>query len=459
MDPLKILLLDEDPETLAYLQERFRREDDHIFACERPDGLSQFFGQELPDVVILSTEWTHDDEDPLALLKGEWEDLPVIFVSHSSSVRDAVDRMKRGARDYFVKPLPDSGIDRAILQSAKESRLLRKVNQLQELYERRGQFDELIGVSYPMQRIYRIIESVARGDATVLITGESGVGKELVARAIHRKSSRRDKPFVAVNCANIPNNLLESELFGHEKGAFTGADRRRVGCCESAHQGTLFLDEVGEMGPELQVKLLRFLQEWNFRPLGGNRVVEVDTRVICATNREPAEEIKEGRLREDLYYRISVIPLEVPPLRDRKDDTPILAMKFLEEYSAKYEKYFYDFSAEAMERLMEYDWPGNVRELRNTVEQIVALNTGSQVIERFLPERLRNGGPNASAKAPTPETEAGGVRRVLRLEELEKQAILHAIKVCQGNVGRAARQLGVGQATIYRKIKKYGLRN
>ena len=459
MDPLKLLLLDNDPETLDFLQEKFRRKNDEIHVCEQSSALVQFFGKDLPDVVILSGEWSDDALETLDLLKREWEDLPVIFVSGNGSVSDVVHVMKKGARDYFLKPLKETEIEKSILQAAKDSKLLRKVNQLQEVHERRGQFDGLIGVSYTMQRIYRMIESVARGDATVMITGESGVGKELVSQAVHRRSLRRKNPFVAVNCANIPGSLLESELFGHEKGAFTGADRRRIGCCEAAHTGTLFLDEVCEMCPELQVKLLRFLEERNFRPLGGNRHVEVDSRVICATNRDPLVEVREGRLREDLYYRIAVIPLEVPPLRERKDDIPILAIKFLEDFSGKYDKYFYDFSADSMERLIEYGWPGNVRELKNTIEQIVALNTGSQVLERFLPDRLRNATPRPKVQYIASDEDGGaGVRKVLRLHELEKQAILQALKICHGNIGEASRKLGLGQATLYRKIKKYGLR-
>jgi DNA-binding NtrC family response regulator len=460
MDPLKLLLLDNDPATLEFLQGQFRRKNDEIHVCERPAGLVHYFGKDLPDVVILASDWADNPLETLELLKREWEDLPVIFVSRNGSVQDVVQVMKRGARDYFLKPLlEETGIDKSVVQAAKESRLLRKVNQLQEVHERKGQFEGLVGVSYTMQRIYRMIDSVARGDATVMITGESGVGKELVAQAVHRRSLRRKNPFVAVNCANIPANLLESELFGHERGAFTGADRRRIGCCEAAHTGTLFLDEVCEMCPELQVKLLRFLEERNFRPLGGNRLVDVDCRVICATNRNPLVEIREGRLREDLYYRISVIPLEVPPLRERKDDISILAMRFLEEFSAKYDKYFFDFSADAMERLMEYGWPGNVRELKNTIEQVVALNTGSQVVERYLPDRLRDTVPRPKVQYIGGEDDGGtGVRKVLRLHELEKQAILQALKVCHGNIGEASRKLGLGQATLYRKIKKYGLR-
>lgn len=463
MEPLSILVLDNDPETAAFFQGRFRRQEDTVEICGSPETLGQFLQKGLPDVVILSTDWSDEGGIPaLEALKREWEDLPVIFVSRNSEVPQVVEAMKRGARDYFLKPLQEGGIDRSVLQAVRESKLLRRVNQLQEAYERRGQFEGLVGVSYPMQRLYRMIDSVARGDATVLITGESGVGKELVAQAIHRRSQRKEFPFVAVNCGSIPKDLLESELFGHEKGAFTGADRRQVGCCEAAHNGTLFLDEICEMAPSLQVKLLRFLQERSFRRLGSDRVIEVDTRVICATNRDPMNEIRAGRLREDLYYRISVIPIDVTPLRERKEDIPVLAMRFLEEFSAKYEKYFYDFSVEAMEKILEYPWPGNVRELKNTIEQIVALNMGSHVVERFLPEKLRRSRapsiPCLKSPAPGDPISGDGFRRVLRLHEIEKQAILHALKVCQGSIGEAARKLGVGQATLYRKVKKYGLR-
>jgi len=456
MEPLNVLLLDSDPETLTFLRERFRRGEDRITLCESPQELSGHLAGGMPDVLLLGTDWGDDSLGVLDGVKGEREDLPVIFVSRENSVSLAVEAMKRGARDFFLKPLDNSGIDRAILQAAREFRLLRKVNRFQESLERQGQCEGLIGVSHQMRRLYQMIESVAHGDATVLITGESGVGKELVAQAIHRKSRRSLFPFVAINCASIPRELLESELFGYERGAFTGANRRHHGCCETANRGTLVLDEICEMGPELQAKLLRFLQERSFRPLGSDRLVDVDLRVICATNREPMAEVKAGRFREDLYYRISVIPMEVSPLRERKEDIPILAMKFLEEFSSKYEKYFYDFSGEAMETMMDYPWPGNVRELRNSVEQVVALNMGSQVIERFLPEKMRKKRTGGRVKVQGPEADPGdGARRILRLQELEKHAILQALKVCHGNIGDAARRLGLGQATLYRRLKKY----
>ena len=460
MEGLTIVVLDSDPETVDFLAARFRRRCDRIQVCPNAGELSAFSRQYFPDVIVLSPTWS---DQGLAVLEGlgrEYPEVPVIVVSVGGSVPEAVEAMKKGAKDYFVKPLGQSGLDRAVLHAAREHHLLRRVNKLQAVYRSRGQFEEIIGVSPAMQRIYRTIESISYGDATVLITGESGVGKELVARAIHRRSPRREKPFVAINCASIPKDLLESELFGHERGAFTGASKRQIGRCREADQGVLFLDEICEMDFDLQAKLLRFLQEKTFSPLGGPGPVEVDTRVICATNRNPLEEIRKGRLREDLYYRISVIPVEIPPLRARKEDIPILAMKFLGEFSARYDKYFYDFSAEAMEKLIEYPWPGNVRELKNTVEHIVALNTGSQVLSRFLPEAIRTYSPPSRREAfDSPVVrEAAEHHELLPMRELEKHTIIRAIRICHGNMKEAAHRLGLGQATLYRKAKKYGLR-
>ncbi len=460
MEGLAILVLDHDPETLAFLMQRFRRANDSIFTCSTSEELSAYLRQRVPDVVVLSSTWTLHPLEVLEEMKRSYGELPVIMVSNNGGVPEAVEAMKRGARDYLVKPLDQSGLEKAVLQAAREYHLLKRVNRLQTAYHTRGQFEELVGISPAMQQIYKTIEHIAYGDATVLITGESGVGKELAARAIHRRSLRRDKPFVAINCANIPKDLLENELFGHDKGAFTGAATRQTGRCHEAHHGTLFLDEICEIDYDLQAKLLRFLQEKTFRPLGSSHLVEVDIRVICATNRNPLQEIQKGRLREDLYYRIAVIPLEIPPLRHRKEDIPILAMKFLGEFSARYDKYFYDFSPEAMERLIAYPWPGNVRELRNTIEQVVALSTGAQVFERFLPESIRT-------YTPTPrkgmvhhlaQKEPPHIQEIIPLRELERHTILRAIEMCRGNMREAAQRLGLGQATLYRKAKKYGLR-
>jgi transcriptional regulator with PAS, ATPase and Fis domain len=281
----------------------------------------------------------------------------------------------------------------------------------------------------------------------------------LVAQAIHDVSPRAKKRFVAINCAAIPKDLLESELFGHERGAFTGATTRYRGCCEQADGGTLFLDEICEMDINLQSKLLRFLQERSFRRLGAKEDITVDARVIAATNRDPLDAVKAGLFREDLYYRLNVIPVEIPPLKERKEDIPLLANHFLEKFSSKYGKYFYDFSAEAMGAMLSYDWPGNVREIENMIERIVVLFAGSQVTENMVPRHLLegNGSEPGDPESAREEDAYGEDGVILPMQEVEKRAIQRALSICRGNVSQASRRLQIGQATLYRKIKKYNL--
>jgi two-component system repressor protein LuxO len=322
------------------------------------------------------------------------------------------------------------------------------------------QFEDMIGASEEMQTIYHIIRNVSQSDASVFITGESGTGKELVARAIHSRSRRRDSSFEPVNCAAIPRELLESEMFGHEKGSFTGAYTKRIGSCERGDGGTLFLDEVCEMPPELQVKMLRFLQDRSFRRVGGSEVMKVDLRVIAATNRDPVEETAAGRLREDLYYRLMVVPIDVPPLRERREDIPLLAMHFLENFARKNGKAFAEFSPEALRALVAYPWHGNVRELENVIENVVVLHNDTAVALSHLPERIRDYQPPEG----TGEIEVSVERvreddeKVLPMSEVERLAIEHALRVTKGNVPAAAKKLQIGQATIYRKIKSYNIR-
>jgi transcriptional regulator with PAS, ATPase and Fis domain len=309
-----------------------------------------------------------------------------------------------------------------------------------------------------MREIFNMIRMVAKSNATVLVTGESGTGKELVAKAVHNLSDRRKKKFLDINCGAIPRELLENELFGHEKGAYTGADKRYLGSCERAHEGTLFLDEISEMDPLLQVKLLRFLQERSFMRIGGNESILVDLRVIAATNRDISVDVESGRFREDLFYRLNVVPIHIPPLRERRDDVPILSKHFLGKYVEKNDKIFLDFTPQAMEILMAYDWPGNVRELENIIERVVVLNNDSRVKVSHLPVQIQkrseelSGGPSDPSMAPLDG------QRIIPLDMVEKYAIEVALKRCLGNVSEAARKLKIGQATLYRKIKQYDLR-
>jgi two-component system repressor protein LuxO len=404
----------------------------------------------VPDVVLLAVEEEDRPIDLLVEVRERFAHLPVIVVTARADASLVAEGMRQGAFDFLSRPVDPTHLGIEVQNAARMHRLMVRVNQLQGAYRRRGQFMGIVGASPRMQAIYSVIESVGGTDVTVFITGASGTGKELVARAVHDTSPRSRRPFVAINCAAIPRDLLESELFGHEKGAFTGATGCHHGCCEQADGGTLFLDEICEMDVRLQSKLLRFLQERRFHRLGGKDEIRVDVRVLAATNRDPAEEVRAGRLREDLYYRLNVVPLEVPALRERREDIPLLAGAFLERFSEKHGKYFYDFAPEAMSAMVSYDWPGNVREIENAIERVVVLHNASQVTKPMLPDAVIS-----QARRQFQDTEPDGV--IVPMKEVERRAIEKALALCGGNVSRAARQLGIGQATLYRKIKRYAM--
>ena len=470
---------DTQDETLVYLlarseKERAALEDALGKGCalqhfSQSAPLLRAMAEKIPDVILAEAELATGPRGLLAAVRAAYPRLPVIVFSHEADVEAAVRAVKAGAYDFT--PLPDGApkLKEKILRAADEHRLLVRVDQLISAYERRGKFGDLVGISSTMQNLYATIESVAPTDATVFIIGESGTGKELIAKAIHNLSTRKDGWFVPVNCAAIPKDLLESELFGHEKGAFTGAESRRIGCCEQADGGTLFLDEICEMNFALQSKLLRFLQERSFHRVGGAGTIQVDTRVVAATNRDPLEEVERGKLRDDLYYRLHVVHLFVAPLRDHPEDIPVLAQHFLQELAEKYDRYFVDFSPEALIAMLCYEWPGNVRELLHAIEQIVVLAKTDRVTAELLPEHIRA----AAGEVEVPPIEvpeavqlAEGVRRkppeeadeVVPISEMEKRAILSAIRICGGDISKAARKLGISRATLYRKLEKYGIR-
>jgi two-component system repressor protein LuxO len=430
-----------------------------VVATSDAEGVGRRLREEVPDLVLVDADETEDGLlDLVAELRGRFEFLPLVVLTSKGDASLVAEGMRRGAFDFMSKPVEHDRLDFSLKSAAHLHRLMLKVNRLQAEYRRRGQFQGIVGISPPMQAIFSTIESVGSTNVTVFVIGDSGTGKELIAKAIHKQSSRVNREFVAINCAAIPRELLESELFGHEKGAFTGAVRRYCGCVEQADGGTLFLDEIAEMDIELQSKLLRFLQERAFYRLGGGtREIAVDVRVVAATNRDPEGEVRAGRLREDLYYRLAVVPILVPPLRDRKEDVPPLAEHFLERYSAKYGKYFYDFAPEAMQALIEHEWPGNVRELENLIERIVVLNSGSQVTEQMLPPAMLTSRPGRRVPDSGNARIIGAGDTILPMRELERRAIARALDICDGNVARASRELELGQATLYRKIKKYGL--
>jgi two-component system response regulator HydG len=386
--------------------------------------------------------------EALAAIKSINPAIPVVIMTAYSSVETAVAALTQGAHDYLTKPLDFDKL-RITLERAMEHSRLKAENRL--LRERLGlQFDRrhIIGRSAAMVRLFDSVAQVAPSEATVLIAGESGTGKELIAGAIHFNSSRRDGPFVRLNCAAITETLLESELFGHEKGAFTGADRRREGRFFQADGGSLLLDEVSEMPLPMQVKLLRVLQEREFTRVGGDTVIRVDVRVIAATNKDLPELVSGGRFREDLYYRLNVVGLTLPALRERAEDIPLLALHFLEAFALKNRKEVKGFTPQAMDRLIRYAWPGNVRELMNAVERAVVMTRGD-----FLTEEDVSLIPTAAM--PEPEhPPAAGVRP---LEEVEKATILTTLKAADGNKSEAARRLGITRRTLHKKLKAYGV--
>ena len=372
----------------------------------------------------------------------------VIIMTAFGSVDGAVEAIKEGAYDYIQKPFSIDELDVKIQRAFEHNRLVRKVTYLGSSPGDEG----IVGESASMKEIFITIEKVASSNATVLINGETGTGKELIAEAIHRNSQRRDNNFVKMNCASITDTLLESELFGHEKGAFTGADRQRIGRFELANDGTLFLDEVGNMSPSTQAKVLRAIQEQEFERVGGNRTLKVDVRLIAATNIDLTAAIRDGKFREDLYYRLNVVNLHVPPLRDRRDDIPPLARHFLLSLGRELKRPVKGFSDAALEMLMRHDWPGNVRELENTLERAVLMADSDTITEKDLSILQRSAGGEFE---PRPVVD----RQLLNLEALEKEAVLEALRRCNWVQKEAAKLLGVSSRVMNYKIHKFGITN
>jgi two-component system response regulator HydG len=377
--------------------------------------------------------------------------IPVIIMTAYSSVETAVEALKSGAYDYLTKPIDFDEL-RLAMERAMDHRQLKEENRL--LRQSLGNhFDRqnIIGRSPAMVRLLETVAQVAPSEATVLITGDSGTGKEMIAGAIHFNSSRKDGPFVKLNCAAITETLLESELFGHEKGAFTGAHKRKEGRFRQAHGGSIFLDEISEMSLAMQVKLLRVLQDREVTRVGGEEVIKVDVRLIAATNKDLLQEIEAGRFREDLFYRLNVVTLNMPPLRERREDVPLLAKHFLEMFCEKNSKKIKGFTPQAMDQLLRYDWPGNVRELMNAVERAVVLSSSEYLDEEEMPlvlkEKIAEGEEHPKEAIPGD----------LPLEEVEKASILSTLELTGGNKSEAARRLGITRRTLHKKLKKYGV--
>ncbi|MDC5721675.1 sigma-54 dependent transcriptional regulator [Vibrio europaeus] len=404
-----------------------------------------------PDLILLDLRLPDmTGMDVLHAVKEKNPDVPVIFMTAHGSIDTAVEAMRHGAQDFLIKPCEADRL-RVTVNNA-----LRKANKLKNEGDNSGSqgYQGFIGSSQTMQAVYRTIDSAATSKASIFITGESGTGKEVCAEAIHATSKRGDKPFIAINCAAIPKDLIESELFGHVKGAFTGAATDRQGAAELADGGTLFLDELCEMDLDLQTKLLRFIQTGTFQKVGSSKMKSVDVRFVCATNKDPWKEVEEGRFREDLYYRLYVIPLHLPPLRERGDDIIEIAYSLLGFMSKEEGKDFVRLAAEVVDRFARYEWPGNVRQLQNVLRNVVVLNNGREIDLAMLPPPLNQPSKN-EIRVTRPQNETVSVQDIFPLWLTEKNAIEQAIKACDGNIPKAAGYLDVSPSTIYRKLQAW----
>lgn len=454
------LLLVEDSQALArvYVEYLKALPVDVTHVTEGRAGL-EVISKEEPDVILLDLKLP--DISGLELMKqleALRQDPTVIVITAHGSVEMAVEAMRAGAFDFLQKPFDAERLRVTVSNALEKQSLKALVKTYKDSFER-DSFHGFIGASIPMQAIYRIIESAASSRASVFITGESGTGKEVCAEAIHNEGNRRDQPFIAFNCAAIPRELMESEIFGHVKGAFTGASYDRMGAATMATGGTLFLDEIGELDPAMQSKLLRFIQTGTFQKVGSNKMEKVDVRFFCATNGDPLEMVKKRTFRADLYYRLHVIPIHLPPLRNCGDDVMLIARKYLKDYSAEEGKNFKDFSSDAAELFSRYQWPGNVRQLQNIIRNIVVLQDGEIITLKMLPELMNGYSNEISAHPPgsQPEFSQAPVdnQPIKPLWLSEKQAIQSAIDECDGNVPRAAALLEVSPSTIYRKRQSW----
>ena len=465
----KVLMI-EDSVSLSAIYKAYMDDTDYqVVSVDSLGAAHAALGAFKPDIVLLDIELPDGNGMDFLGEASKMDSPPKIIVMTAYGTSDmAVKAIQQGAFDFLTKPFDAARLKVTLDNAAAQLQLGKKAQELARL--ERDSYCDFIGKSLAMQSVYKIIDSLASSDATGFIVGESGTGKELAAEAIHQKSPRKDAEFIAINCGAIPGELMESELFGHVKGAFTGASANREGAASIANGGTLFLDEICEMSLELQKKLLRFIQTGTFRKVGSNTLEKVDVRFVCATNRNPIVEVSEGRFREDLFYRLHVVPVNMPPLRDREDDVLMIAKHFLEHFSAQSGKNFEGFSEDASAAIQRYPWPGNVRQLQNAMQQVVVLNEGNIVSPTMLPDAITSGslevekipatGSASSNPAVTklvaPEHSHLAIRE--QIEPLwlsEKKAIETAIEACDGNINRAAGLLEIAPSTLYRKLQSW----
>jgi len=444
----KILIVEDDDKMLGLLRKVLARHGFSVTTCTRGWEALEKAGQDVYDLVISDIRMPGmTGLDLLKSIRSLSPDTYVILMTAFGSVDSAVASMKQGAYDYITKPFKMDEFVILVRKALEEQKLRQEVKTLRAEVQHKYSFGNIIGKSQPMQEVYTLIKRVAFHKTTVLITGQSGTGKELVAKAIHYNSPRSDFPFVVVNCSAIPETLLESELFGHVQGAFTGAISSRKGLFEEAERGSVFLDEVGNIPPSIQVKLLRVLQEREIRRLGGAENIKVDVRLIAATNVDLYEEVRKGQFRDDLYYRLNVVHINLPSLRDRPEDIPLLIQHFLNKYSHEYGVGEKQLSKEALRILMDYEWPGNVRELENCIERAVTLGRHETIKPEDLPSHLANAAHESVQVPELPEN--------LTLKELEIEYIRKILTKTGGNKVKAAAILGINRRTIYRLAQQY----
>jgi DNA-binding NtrC family response regulator len=445
MKPYKILIVDDELSVRTSLKEWFLEEGFTVETAESGEDALNKMHTGPYDLILLDIKMPGMDGITLQKkIKEIDEDAIIIIMTAYASVDTAVEALKLGAFDYVTKPFDPDDLSQLIRNALKQKELTSENVQLKEKISELSGVDDIIGQSEEMKRVFEMVDTVAETDSTVLIRGESGTGKELIARAIHSRSKRRYFPIVAVNCGAIPETLLESELFGHEKGAFTGAQYRRKGKLELANGGTLFLDEIGDISFKMQIDLLRVLEGKRITRLGGSEEISVDFRLICATNKNLEKLVEEEKFREDLYYRINVFSIFLPPLRKRKSDIIMLANHFIQKYARSMGKPKKSIASNVQEMMLEYSWPGNVRELENAVERAMVIGKGPEITIEDLPLHINT----------TEKSNSGKVK----LSDLEKDHILRILEETGGNVTKAANLLGIDRVTLYNKMKKYGVK-
>lgn len=442
-----ILVIDDEKNIRTGLQAALELDGYEVLLAEDgTTGLSLALNNEV-DLVITDLRMPGvSGEDVLRRITTETPGIPVIVLTGHGTVENAVEAMRSGAYDFLTKPLNLDRLSLLVKRALQSRELVLQNRELEQEAEKRKSFEHIIGKSPSMLKLFDVVKRVAPTRASVLITGESGVGKELIANALHNLSTRKDNPIIKVHCAALAENILESELFGHEKGAFTGAVSRKRGRFELAHGGTIFLDEIGEINQSVQIKILRVLQEKMFERVGGEDTIEVDVRVITATNRDLEKEIAEGRFREDLFYRLNVVRIHVPPLRERKDDLPLMISAFVKEFAEENGKVIENIDPKARQALYAYDWPGNVRQLRNCIESAVVMTTGTVITLDELPPSIREMDEVPAITIPVGATMA----------DAEREIIMQTLAAQNGNKSKTAEILGIGRKTLHRKLDEYG---